>query len=59
MEPKVRYGTINCDCGQSFYFETVRKKVSCIKCDKEHDASTFPVKEEPPVEEGDPDGTDI
>lgn len=45
MEP-MRYGTINCVCGQQFAFETVRVKVNCIKCSKEYDVSDYPAKEE-------------
>ncbi len=59
MNSEMHCGTINCECGQQFYFETVRRKLSCIRCGKEHDVTDYPFKEEPPVEEGDPDGTDI
>lgn len=46
QEPQgIRCGTINCSCGQSFYFETVQTKVNCIKCNKEYDVSTFPFKD--------------
>ena len=32
----MREGNIKCDCGQAFYYETVRLVVKCIKCGKEH-----------------------
>jgi hypothetical protein len=54
QERGIRCGTINCSCGQLFYFETVRTKIHCIKCDKEHDVSAFPFKDdivEVPAEE--------
>ena len=54
QERGIRRGTINCSCGQLFYFETVRTKIHCIKCDKEHDVSAFPFKDdivEVPAEE--------
>ena len=54
QERGMRCGTINCSCGQSFYFETVQTKIRCIKCGKEHDVSAFPFKEdiaEVPAEE--------
>lgn len=41
----VRYGTIVCECGQEFYFETKRPVVHCIKCNKEYSTATYPVKE--------------
>ena len=48
----MRYGQINCECGQQFYFEANRDKVMCIDCNKEYDISDYPVKE-------DEDGADI
>ena len=39
-------GTINCSCGQLFYFETSQTKIHCIKCGKEYDVSAFPFKED-------------
>ena len=38
----IRFGTINCSCGQTFHVESVNDSVSCIRCAKEHDISTFP-----------------
>jgi len=29
-------GSIKCDCGQEFYYETRRLVINCIKCGKEH-----------------------
>jgi hypothetical protein len=46
MDENMRYGKIDCECGQIFYFETIRSKVKCIKCGKEHDVSAFPFKED-------------
>lgn len=37
----MRGGQITCECGQLFYFETVRDTVNCIKCGKKHDVSGF------------------
>ena len=51
MPEKMRHGTINCSCGQQFYFETLRTKIYCIKCDKEHDISSYPEKVDELVEE--------
>ena len=46
MPEKMRHGTVNCSCGQQFYFETLRTQINCIKCDKTHDISSYPEKEE-------------
>lgn len=46
QERRMRYGMINCSCGQSFYFETSQTKIHCIQCGKEHDVSAFPFKED-------------
>lgn len=57
MKPKMRYGTINCDCSQQFYFETARDKVGCINCGKEHNVTSFLVKvEEQLIEESPEEG---
>ena len=42
----MRQGTINCKCGQMFYFETAYKIINCIKCGKEHEVTEFPFKPE-------------
>ena len=80
----MKYGTINCKCGQQFYFESASNQINCIQCDLTHDISnypekseivevefteelvdsvdevtSYPVKDSPPVIEGEPDGTDI
>lgn len=39
-------GSIKCDCGQEFYFETVNTKINCIKCGKEYDVINYSVKKE-------------
>jgi hypothetical protein len=44
MPEKMRHGTINCSCGQRFYFETLRTQINCIKCDKTHNISSYPEK---------------
>lgn len=54
----MRYGTINCKCGQEFYFETVNSKISCINCKGGYDISDYPEKvekTEPITEEGEHD----
>ena len=38
----IRFGTVNCSCGQQFYVESVNDTVNCIRCAKEHNISTFP-----------------
>lgn len=48
----LHYGEIVCDCGKSFYFESVSLNVSCVACGRNHITSTFPVK-------GDENGTNI
>mgnify|MGYP000847078779 FL=1 len=30
-------GTINCECGQEFYFETIRDFINCIHCGKQYE----------------------
>lgn len=56
----MKYGTINCTCGQQFYFETVNYTVTCIKCKKVYEITSYPEKiEEPQPERDDPDGVDI
>ena len=34
--------TINCSCGQQFYFESMGVSINCIKCAKPHDISEYP-----------------
>ena len=38
----MKYGTINCACGQQFYFESNATNITCIKCDQAHDISGYP-----------------
>lgn len=33
----MKKGNIKCECGQVFYYETIRNYVLCIKCGKRHD----------------------
>lgn len=51
MKNQIRCGSINCDCGRNFYFETVRTKLNCLYCNKEHDVSNYPIKIEHKTEE--------
>lgn len=37
----MKYGTINCSCGQEFYFETERNKIACIRCKRIYDVADF------------------
>ena len=69
----MKHGTINCKCGQQFYFESASNQINCIQCNLSHDISNYPEKIEitevefneeprndiPPAIEGEPDGTDI
>ena len=38
----MKHGSITCECGQTFYVESVNNTVHCIRCVKEHDISGFP-----------------
>ena len=49
----MKSGTITCKCGQQFYFETNSDTITCIKCKKIHNITTYPEKVEEPVSEGD------
>lgn len=42
----MKYGIINCTCGQEFYFETIREEVRCIKCNKKYSTAGYPEQEE-------------
>jgi hypothetical protein len=48
-EPQIEsimiHGTLQCTCGQEFYFETTKDYIDCIKCKKRHDVKSFPIKE--------------
>lgn len=44
QERGMRCGTINCSCGQEFYFETTKEHIACIKCKKGHDVKSFHTK---------------
>lgn len=48
----MRHGTIQCECGQEFYFESIFLRINCLNCGKEHDISKFPFLEEENVEDG-------
>ena len=47
----MRYGQINCKCGQQFYFESRRDKINCINCNEEYDIRDYPEKPELEVED--------
>ena len=47
---EMKAGNINCSCGQSFYVESIADSTSCIRCNKVHDISMFPLKVETPLE---------
>lgn len=32
----MRFGTINCLCGEAFYFETVNDVVECVYCGEKY-----------------------
>lgn len=68
----MRRGTINCKCGQIFYFESASElpqpTIKCPKCEGLHDISNYPDNEteiENPIEVedekeiGEEDGTNI
>lgn len=60
----MKCGTINCKCGQQFYFETMNNEIACIKCKKIYDVSSYPEKVEieiiePEIEGTESDGADI
>jgi hypothetical protein len=52
----MKYGQKECECGNDFYFQSIRKEIPCMKCGKMHPNNGEPIPEEPPVEEGDPVG---
>ena len=42
----MKHGTINCKCGQTFYFESASNQIKCIRCDLDHDITNYPEKSE-------------
>lgn len=49
----MRQGQINCECGNEFYFQSLREQVPCMKCGKMHDNEGEPIPEiEETQEEG-------
>jgi hypothetical protein len=42
---KMRHGSINCDCGSLFYFETNASQIKCINCGKAYETKNYPVKQ--------------
>ena len=62
----MKHGTVNCSCGQMFYFETLTASIKCIKCQKVYNTESYPEKpedlplEDPTTEEvGEEDGINI
>lgn len=56
----MKYGTINCKCGQLFYFESNNDTINCPNCRVIHNIVSYPEKIEGPIEEvGEEDGVDI
>lgn len=52
----MRHGQINCECGNEFYFQSIRGNVPCMKCGKMHKNEGEPVpeiEEKEAPEEGD------
>lgn len=52
----MRQGQINCECGNEFYFQSIRETIPCMKCGKVHPNKGEPVpeiEEEETPEEGD------
>ena len=47
----MRYGTVNCTCGTTFYFETESNEIRCVQCGERNDVSGYPVKALKPVKE--------
>lgn len=47
----MRKGKIKCDCGNEFYFQSVREEVPCMGCGRMHKNEGEPVPAEPCVEE--------
>lgn len=42
----MKFGVINCECGQVFYFETTRDEIICVSCGQVHNTLEYPVKVE-------------
>lgn len=42
----MKFGEIQCACGQIFYFETNRSEIECVSCGLTHNIENFPIKEE-------------
>jgi len=40
----MRYGTIECACGCTLYFETEAREISCLQCGEKFDISDRPIK---------------
>ena len=53
----MKHGEIRCECGNVFYFQSIRKEIPCMKCGTMHPNNGEPVSEEPSLEEGNQDGT--
>ena len=52
----MKQGQINCECGNAFFFQSIREEIPCMKCGKTHKNEGEPVleiEEEEAPEEGD------
>lgn len=47
----MRSGKITCECGNEFYFRSVREEVPCMACGMMHPNNGEPVPEPTPEEE--------
>ena len=42
----MRQGKINCECGNEFYYESIRESIPCMKCGKMNPNNGEPIQEE-------------
>jgi hypothetical protein len=42
----MKFGSINCKCGNGFYFESVAQEVKCPYCDESYSTDPFSEKVE-------------
>lgn len=43
----MKQGQIKCECGNIFYFQSIREKIPCMKCGRTHQNNGNPI----PIEE--------
>lgn len=41
----MKQGMIYCECGNEFYFQSIRDNITCMKCGKMHKNEGDPVEE--------------